>query len=158
MRDFEWLHRVRWSDVDANRHMRNTAFSEVAIDARLAFMAEAGCAASEFEAGRFGPVIIREDIRYRREVLLDDEITVRLWASGMAPDVSHWRIFHEIVRPDGKMAATLEVTGAFMDLDARKLIAPPAVASTPLNMLVHSADFEELPSLVQRRDRAPQHP
>lgn len=148
--DFEWKHQVRWSDVDANRHMRNTAFSEVAIDARLQYMAGAGFPTHEFERIGFGPVIIREDIRYRREVFFDDVLSVRLFSSGLSVDASHWRIHHEVRRPDGKIAATLSVTGGWIDLRARKLRLPSEAAADVLRRLERTPDFEELPSLVPR--------
>ncbi len=60
---------VRWQDIDANRHLRNTAYSEFATDTRFRYVAALGYTQERFEALRFGPVILREDIRYRREVL-----------------------------------------------------------------------------------------
>jgi acyl-CoA thioester hydrolase len=33
---------VRWTDLDMNRHMRNTAYSEYCIDVRVSFLQEHG--------------------------------------------------------------------------------------------------------------------
>ncbi len=147
---FDFSHRIRWSDVDANRHMRNTAFSEIAIDARLAFLAVHGCKAEEFERRQFGPVLMREDIRYRREVFLDEVISVRVSAAGLSEDASHWSVHHEFVRADGKTSATLVATGGWIDLNERKLIIPYNAAANALRRLEHGPDFIVLPSLIRR--------
>ena len=68
---------VRWSDLDANRHVRNTIFSEFATHTRFGFLESHGFAQGDFETMRFGPVMFREEIRYRREILFGDQGMIR---------------------------------------------------------------------------------
>lgn len=53
---------------------------------------------------------------------------MRMHAAGLAADGSHWRVYQEVLRPDGKDAATLSIQGGWIHLDERKLVAPPGRA------------------------------
>ncbi len=140
---------VRWQDIDANRHLRNTAYSEFATDTRFRYVAAHGYTMERFEALRFGPVILREDIRYRREVLLGQTVVVDFRAAGLSADGSHWRVRHQVRLPDGKEAAVLTLDGAWIHLDTRRLVEPPADLLSLLQRLPRTPDFEELPSLIR---------
>ncbi len=140
---------VRWQDIDANRHLRNTAYSEFATDTRFRFVAAHGFTQERFEALRFGPVILREDIRYRREVLFGQTVTVNVLAAGLSADGSAWRVRHEIRLADGREAATLTLDGGWLNLDTRRLIDPPPELDALLRRLPRTSDFEELPSLLR---------
>jgi acyl-CoA thioesterase FadM len=61
---FECRFEVRWSDLDGNRHVRNTAFSEYATHTRFRLLAAHGFDQARLQALRFGPVMMREAIRY----------------------------------------------------------------------------------------------
>lgn len=147
---FEIRLEVRWDDLDANRHVRNTAFSEYATNARFHLLVAHGFDPARLEQMRFGPVMMREDIRYRRELFFGDVITVRVHAAGLSDDSSHWRVYQEVLRSDGKEAATLSIQGGWIHLDQRKLLAPPEELAAVLLSLPRTANFEELPSLVKR--------
>lgn len=140
---------VRWSDLDANRHLRNTAFSEYAVDTRFQMLESGGFPQARFEELRFGPVIFREEIRYRREVLGGETVTVNVSVAGMSEDGSHWLVRHEIGRPDGAEAARLAVEGAWIDLDTRRLVAPPPDLIRLLEDLPRAADYQVLTSLLR---------
>jgi acyl-CoA thioester hydrolase len=50
--------------------------------------------------------------------------------SALSDDASRWAISHELYRGDGQLSATIEVTGAWIDMVQRTLIAPlPHVAA-----------------------------
>lgn len=141
---------VRWSDLDANRHLRNTVFSEYATHTRFRMLESHGFSQAEFGALRFGPVMLREEIRYRREVHFGDDVVVNVLIAGLSPDASHWRVRQEVRRANGKEAAILTIEGAWIDLDSRKLVAPPPELANLLKALHKSADFEELRSVLTR--------
>jgi acyl-CoA thioester hydrolase len=141
---------VRWSDLDANRHLRNTAFSEYATHTRLRMLQVHGFSQQSFETLRFGPVLFREDIRYRREVVFGDHVTVNVLIAGLSPDGSHWRVRQEVRREDGSEAAVLLIDGAWLDLDARRLTVPTPELVDILGRLPRTREFEELRSVIRR--------
>ena len=71
-----------WGDMDFNSHMRNTAYLDKAADVRMMFFAEHGFPMSEFARLRLGPVIMKDEIEYYREVNLLDEVRVTLAIAG----------------------------------------------------------------------------
>src|SRR3712207_6293678 len=123
---FECRFEVRWSDLDGNRHVRNTVFSEYATHARFRLLGAHGFGQAQLEALRFGPVMMREEIRYKRGVLFGDEVVVRVRCAGLSPDVSHGRVHQDVLRPEGREAAVLTIQGGWLALDTRKRVAPPA--------------------------------
>lgn len=140
---------VRWSDLDANRHLRNTVFSEYATHTRFRMLEAGGFSQADFEEGRIGPVMFREEIRYRREVHFGDEVTVNVLIDGLSRDGSHWRVRQEVRRANGKEAAIITIDGAWIHLDTRKMVAPPPRLADLLRGLPRSSGFEELRSVVR---------
>ena len=140
---------VRWSDLDANRHARNTIFSEYATHTRFRMLEANGFGQGEFDLLRFGPVMFREEVRYRREVVFGEDVEVTVLFAGLAEDGSQWRVRQEVVRGSGKEAAVLTIEGGWMHLDTRKLIAPPVELRRLLERLPRTSDFEVLRSLVR---------
>jgi acyl-CoA thioester hydrolase len=140
---------VRWSDLDANRHLRNTIYSEFATHTRFRLLESHGFSQARFEALRFGPVMFREEIRYRRELMFGDVATVSVRFAGLAADGSQWRVVQEVTRSDGKQAAVLTIDGAWIHLDTRKLVAPPDELLTLIQRLPRTKDFDQLRSVVR---------
>lgn len=140
---------VRWSDLDGNRHVRNTLFSELATHTRFRLLETHGFTQARFEALRFGPVMFREEIRYRRELVFGDEVTVDVRFAGLSADGSQWRVYQEVTRADGKQSALLTIDGAWIDLDSRRLVAPPAELLELVASLPRTEDFEVLRSLLR---------
>ncbi len=58
---------LRWSDMDALRHVNNVQFLRFLEDARVQMMVEAGRRTLESE---LGVVVVRHEIDYRRPLLL----------------------------------------------------------------------------------------
>jgi acyl-CoA thioester hydrolase len=138
-----------WGDMDANAHMSNVAYMNKCVDSRMSFFTQNGFPATEFARRRIGPVVRRDEIDYYREVALLESITVTLALGGYAPDGSRFRLVNEVVRADGKVAARVRTEGGWLDLEARKLIAPPPEIMAALQRLSRSDDFEELQSSLR---------
>lgn len=138
-----------WADMDFNSHMRNTAYLDKAADVRQMFLIEHGFPIEEFLRLRIGPVVMKDELEYFKEVGLQQEITVTYALAGHAPDGSRFLLRHEILRPDGKLAARVTSTGGWLDLAQRRLIAPPPTLLTAMNSLDKTADFAVLPSSLR---------
>jgi acyl-CoA thioester hydrolase len=138
-----------WSDMDFNGHMRNTAYLDKASDVRMMFFAAHGFAMNDFAHMRIGPVVMKDEAEYFKEVHMLEEIKVLLLAAGMSEDGSRFKIRNEFYRHDGKLAARINSTGGWLDLARRRLIAPPAKLFNAMRNLLHSDDFVELPSSLK---------
>jgi acyl-CoA thioester hydrolase len=137
-----------WGDMDFNSHMKNTAYLDKTADVRQRFLMEHGFPIEEFLRLRIGPVVMKDEVEYFREVGLQQEITVTFALAGHAPDGSRFLVRHEIFRPDGKLSARVTSTGGWMNLLERKLIAPPPALLSAMNSLDRTDDFVVLPASV----------
>ena len=138
-----------WADMDANAHMGNFAYLNKCVDARMGFFARHGFPVTEFATRRIGPVVRRDELEYHREIGLLEPITVTLALAGMAPDGSRFRLVNEVLKGDGRLAARVRSEGGWMDLAARKLIAPPGDLREALAAMPHATEFETLPSSIR---------
>jgi len=140
-----------WGDMDFNAHMKNTAFLDKSADVRMMFFSENGFPMAEFSRLKLGPVIMKDEVEYQKEVGLLQEITVTMAIAGLSPDGSRFQIRNEIFRSDEKLCARVTSTGGWLDLSARKLVAPPAALLSALQTLEKTTGFLVLPSSVKER-------
>lgn len=138
-----------WGDMDFNSHMRNTAFLDKSADVRMMFFAENGFPTGEFVRASLGPVILKDELEYYKEVGLLQELAVTLAVAGLSEDGSRWLMRNEFLRPDGKLAARVTSEGGWLDLGARKLVAPPPGLLRALASLPRTDDFQALPTRVK---------
>jgi acyl-CoA thioester hydrolase len=133
-----------WGAMDFNGHLANRAYLDLAADVRMAFFAEHGFPPSEFRRLGFGPVIRKDELEYFREIGLHDTVTVTYALLGMSPDGARFVIENEVWSPRGERAAVIRSTGGWLDLRARKLVAPPAELLAAFRQVPRAPDFVEL--------------
>jgi len=140
-----------WGDMDWNSHMANTAYLNKVVDARVMMLAERGFPLDEFIRLRLGIVVMKDELEYRREIKWMDEITISFHVAGLAPDGSRFKFKNEILNSDGELCAKVMSTGGFMNLDARKLVAPPESILAAYRSLPRTEDYVDLPSSIKNR-------
>jgi acyl-CoA thioester hydrolase len=138
-----------WRDMDYNSHMANTAYLDRAADVRMMYFAENGFTAADMLRMKIGPVIMKDEIEYYREVHLLQEIRVRLAVAGLAPDGSRFMLRNEFAHADGTRCAVITSTGGWLDLNIRKLIAPPEPLRAAMVALPKAEGFRDLRSSVR---------
>ncbi len=138
-----------WGDMDFNSHMRNTAYLDKSADIRMMYFSENGFPMAEFHRLRMGPVILRDELEYYREVGLLEEVRVTLEIAELSADGSRFLIQNTFYRGDGKLVARVRSKGGWLDLIARKLVAPPEKLLLALQNSPHSDDFKEVPSSLK---------
>ena len=137
-----------WGDMDFNSHMRNTAFLDKAADVRMMFFSENGFSIDEFIRRKIGPVIMKDEVEYFKEIRLLDELRVTLVVAGLAGDGSRFLIRNEFWRAEEK-AAKVTSAGGWLDLTIRKLVAPPEALLAALHSLPRTDDFQILSSSIK---------
>jgi acyl-CoA thioester hydrolase len=138
---------LRWSDADANGHVRHTVYAELAVESRLAYLAAGGFGWRALEAAGIGPVLLREELEYLREMSLGESVRVDLTLAGASPDGARWRFRHRLHKADGELAGRVTVTGGWIDLGSRRLAVPPAALRDHFAHAPRDEDFEELKPL-----------
>jgi acyl-CoA thioester hydrolase len=157
---FEKTFEVAWAQLDANGHMANTAYLDVCVDVRFAYFISQGFPPSEFARLRLGPAVRRDEVDYYRELHMLQPIRVTLVLAGLSDDASRFRLRNEIFlrgppasgtgSANWQLAARVTSLGGWLDLNARKLVAPPDDLAKALRTLDRSEDFEKLESSLRK--------
>ncbi len=134
---------VLWSQIDANQHMRHSAYADFAAQARLNMLEKLGLKPVLLLEQKIGPVLFKEELFYLREVVLSDNIKVTCELYKSRDNGSRWSIRHEIYRGDGIKAAIINVDGAWINLEKRKLCKLPDDISELFMQADKSADYIE---------------
>ncbi|HNP19082.1 MAG TPA: thioesterase family protein [Fulvivirga sp.] len=116
---------VKWADLDPNRHMRHSAYNDYGAHMRVKILESIGLTMAKLESLKIGPILFREETKFYREVGMEGVITVTAALSKSRADASRWSFVHEMYRSDGIKAAVIEVDGAWLDINKRKLAIPP---------------------------------
>jgi acyl-CoA thioester hydrolase len=144
---------VRWSDLDANRHMANSAYQNFMSHTRMAFLIENGFGQNEMANYNTGPVIFYEHIYYFREILEGLPVTVGVELTGLSEDGSLFEFKHEFYDHQGKNLARAEMMGAWMNLKERKITPLHEDLIKKIDAFPRSSDFKTLTKMDTRRHR-----
>jgi acyl-CoA thioester hydrolase len=143
---FEQRFRVGWGDVDGNGHMSNTAFLDRAADTRMLFFADHGFPVARLAAEHLGPVIVRDELVYRRELRLLEEFTVDVELVGISSDGSRFQLGNTFHHPAGEVAAVVTSEGVWFDLDKRRPRPPPPELDSVQRAIPRGDRFKEIPA------------
>ena len=138
-----------WGDMDFNSHMRNTAFLDKSADIRMMYFEESGFPMAEFIRRRIGPIIMKDELEYYKEVGLLEPLKGTLRLAGLADDGSRFELCNEFYKADGKLAARVSSLGGWLNLDTRKLVAPPEMLLRAINAISRDEGFKILPSSIK---------
>lgn len=144
MSEFKRTFDVRWADLDPNNHMRHTAYNDYAAHVRLTTLAQLGVSAKKLQEAKMGPVLFTEQINYFKELRPGESFTVDISVLASSQDQRKWKMKHNICKSDGSLAAEVIVTGAWLDLEIRKVKAPPEEIQTMLSKMPKDQNHETL--------------
>lgn len=142
MQKFEQSIQVRWADIDANRHLRHSVYYDYGASMRMFILSEAGLTTKKLEELMLGPVLFREEAIFKREILFEDKITLDVELVKVTEDYGRWSLRHNFVKADGTHAAILNVDGAWIDLEKRKLAVPNEFIRHAFQQFPRSQDFQ----------------
>ena len=152
---FEQRFRGGWSDLDGNAHMGNASYLGYASDTRMHYFTEHGFSLARFASERFGPVVARDELTYRRELRLMDEFTVDLELVGISENGSRFRVRNTFRNASKDVAASVTSEGVWFDLERRRPRIPPSDLDTLMRALSHTKDFAEVPDKTQPSSERP---
>ncbi len=135
---------IRWSDVDANRHLRNSAYIDYMSHTRMSFMMEHGMDQRHLAEYNLGPVAFFEHMYYFREVFPGKPIKVSLQLKGLSADGMYFEFLHNFYDTNGKNFARCQMMGAWIDLETRKLVGLPETLKESFERLEKTEDFKVL--------------
>lgn len=142
MHSFSMPLHIRWADIDANRHLRHSVYYDFAAAARMKLLSDRGLTTKKFEEFNVGPILFREEAMFRKEIRLEDQITITVELYKSTEDYSRWSLRHQFLKEDGALATTLNIDGAWIDLSLRKLAKPNEFISKIFSEFPKSQDFQ----------------
>ena len=142
MSEYSKTYEIRFSDIDANRHVNYAAYVEAAGDLRYHFFAEHGFPPERFEQLGVGPVYTKITIEFLREVRLGETVTISFAVTGLSPQGSRWTVHHDVLKSNGKKAVRIDMEGVLLHLNSRKAVPASPELLEVFNLCPRTQDFE----------------
>jgi acyl-CoA thioester hydrolase len=144
MDGFSALYEVRWTDINANRHVRYSAYVDAAAEMRYHFLSQTNFPPQEMERLGMGLVYTSMMVNFYREVLLGETLTLTFALAGLSPQGIRWKVRHDFLKANGKKAVELVLEGAFLNLHTRQPSIPLPGMMAAFQSIPRSADFETM--------------
>ncbi|RRJ90328.1 thioesterase [Paenimyroides tangerinum] len=125
MENIYYKGQVLWSQIDANGHLRHSAYSDLCTQARSNMMKQVGFSMQEFAKHKIGPILFKEETIYFKEVRMDEEVYVKVLMTKFNDENHRFSITHELYNSKDVKCAVVNVDGAWMNLAERKLTLIP---------------------------------
>ena len=117
LKEFE----IRWSDIDANGHLANSAYTNLMSHARMSYLMHLGFDHKLMVQNKIGPVVFYEHMYYFKEIFLGKPIKVSVELMGLSKYGGFFEFHHNFYDSNGKNSAHCEMMGAWINLETRKL-------------------------------------
>lgn len=135
---------VRWTDIDANRHVRYSAYIDAAAEQRYRFFTEHNLPPEAFDKLNMGPVYTTLTANFFREVRLGETLTIKYLLTGLSPSGVRWKVQHDFLKASGKKAVSILLEGTILNLTTRQPTAPTPEIMAVFQLVPHGSDFEIL--------------
>ena len=144
MQAYSMTYEVRWADIDANRHVRYSAYIDAAAELRYRFFSQHGLPPEAFDKLGVSPVYTSLTANFFREVRLGETLTITYLLTGLSEQGLRWKVRHDFLKANGKKAVTLLLEGTILDLTTRTPTLPTPEIMAVFQLVPRSPDFEVL--------------
>lgn len=135
---------IRWSDVDANRHLANSAYVNFTSHVRMSFLESHNFGHFMMMKHNIGPVVFHEHFYYFKEIFPGQPIYVNLELAGISEDLIFFKFIHRFFNQEGKNLAYSDMQGAWINLKERKLTPAPEPLHKVIDTMPKSTSFKFL--------------
>lgn len=132
---------IRWSDMDANGHLRHSVYYDYGAMARIDILRSQGIGMEFMAKHKIGPILFREECTFRKEIKAGDVIYIQSKLTALRKDGSRFSIRHDLKKAD-ILCATIHIDGAWLDTKRRKLAEPPTEIRDAFDQWPRTDDFE----------------
>lgn len=127
MKPFFTETRIRWSDLDANRHLANASYMNFTSYARMAYLRHLGIRIADLARYNLGPAVLREEFSFFREGYDNEEVIITAEQTAISEKGEMFEFTHNLYKKaDGTHMAYSRIFGVWFSMDARKITPPPA--------------------------------
>ena len=143
---------IRWSDLDANRHVANSSYANFFTEARMSLLKANGFTQGTFAELGIGPVIFSEDFYYMKEIRPNEIITIGIELLASTADFKYAKFAQYIFNQENKFSIYSEVFFGWFNLKDRKLIVPPENLQKTITSLLKSDKYELWPDNIDLKN------
>lgn len=133
---------IRWADMDPNFHVLHSKYYDFGAHCRTCFITEHGITIPLLQQLHIGPILLREECQFKKEIKFGDAVTINLTLVKIAKNQIRWTMHHEIRKNDNVLAALITVDGAWLDTRLRKLAVPPDIFRETFDKMPKAPDFQ----------------
>lgn len=120
---FKYKTQILEKHLDSFGHVNNAIYLQIIEEARWDFITKNGFGYEQIKTQKKGPVVLEMNIKFRKELLNREYITIESKPIGKASKIM--QIEQKIYKENGDVAFIAMLTVGFMDLKLRKLIELP---------------------------------
>lgn len=118
---------IRWSDLDANRHLANASYMNFTSYARMGYLRHLGISMNHLAKWNIGPAVLREEFSFFKEGYDNEEVIITVEVTGMSETGEMFEFTHNLYKKkDGTHMAYARVFGVWFSMDKRKITPIPA--------------------------------
>jgi acyl-CoA thioester hydrolase len=144
MEAYSMTYEVRWTDIDANRHVRYSAYIDAAAELRYRFFTQRNLPPEAFDKLGVGPVYTSLTANFFREVRLGETLTITYLLTGLSPQGIRWKVQHDFLKANGKKAVAVSLEGTILNLTTRQPAVPTPEIMEVFQQVPRSPNFEVL--------------
>ena len=118
---------VRWSDCDANQHMRHSAYADFCAHTRVGYMIKIGMTQEWLKAEELGPVLFKEETEYFRELFMGEMVEVTVEVGEPTGSAKSVQLINNVYRQNGELAARHKAVFGWFSMKERKVVELPDI-------------------------------
>lgn len=113
---------IRETQIDLIGHMNNATYMQIFEDARWDALTERGYGFDKIQKTQIGPVILGMDVKFLKEILVREEITVTTEMIDYVEKIG--RLKQKMIKSDGTVACEVIMVFGLFDMKQRRLVLP----------------------------------
>ena len=114
--------KVRWSDIDANRHLANSSYVNYSSSARVERLNSLEISMEEIAKQGIGPVVFHENFSFFKEVCQGQSIYISAEITGLSKDATLFEFTHNFYDESGINLCRSYMIGTWLDYKTRKRV------------------------------------
>ena len=114
--------KIREHHLDSYQHVNNATYLSLYEEARWDMITERGYTYETVHQTGLGPVILEANVKFLKELKLRETITITLELVSYEKRI--FKLKQQMIKENGSVASEAIITGAFFDLNNRKIIEP----------------------------------
>lgn len=126
MKPFSIETTIRWSDLDANKHLANASYMNFTSYARMGYLKHFGITLQDLGNWNLGPAVLREEFSFFKEGYDNEQVVITVEQTGISENGELFEFTQNLYKKhNGVHMAHSKIIGVWFSMETRKITAPP---------------------------------